>query len=368
LELTVNEKKIDLIAITESWLEDTMIDSELNIAGYTIFRKDRKQVRDSKGGGVLLYVRDCFNAYFAPELNDLPNESLWIRIPTSQTRSMLVGVCYKSPTAKDDEVKSMYEAIEKASSCQSLILGDFNCPSIDWSTLHCDSSDQHFVHLIQNCFLHQHVHEPTRGKNILDLVLTTELAMIEDMQVLEPLATGDHCKILFKLIIETEASEQAVERWMFKKADYDEINQFLASFDWDHLFKDKSVNEKWMELKMVLQKATEKYVPKSVNKCQQRKCPWINYRVKKAVKSRNRMWKKYSLNQDYGDYLKYVEKRNNVVKEIRKAKNTFEKKLVNSIKINPKSFYSYVRSRAKTKDKVGPLKDKNGKLILDDKE
>ena len=161
LELTVNEKKIDLIAITESWLEDTMIDSELNIAGYTIFRKDRKQVRDSKGGGVLLYVRDCFNAYFAPELNDLPNESLWIRIPTSQTRSMLVGVCYKSPTAKDDEVKSMYEAIEKASSCQSLILGDFNCPSIDWSTLHCDSSDQYFVHLIQNCFLHQHVHKPT---------------------------------------------------------------------------------------------------------------------------------------------------------------------------------------------------------------
>ena len=78
------------------------------------------------------------------------------------------------------------------------------------------------------------------------------------------------------------------------------------------------------------------------------------------------MWKKYSLNHDYGDYLKYVEKRNVVVKEIRKAKNNFEKKLVKSIKINPKSFYSYVRSRAKTKDKVGPLKDANGKLILDD--
>ena len=60
--------------------------------------------------------------------------------------------------------------------------------------------------------------------------------------------------------------------------------------------------------------------------------------------------------------------RNNVVKEIRKAKNTFEKKLVNSIKRNPKSFYSYVRSRCKTKDKVGPLKDENGKLVLDDKD
>ena len=45
-----------------------------------------------------------------------------------------------------------------------------------------------------------------------------------------------------------------------------------------------------------------------------------------------------------------------------------KKKLVNSIKRNPKSFYSYVRSRAKTKDKVGPLKDENGKLLLDDKD
>jgi len=80
LELTVNEKKIDLIALTESWLEDAMTDSEPSITGYTIFRKDRKQVRDLKGGGVLLYLWDCFNAYYETELNDLQNESLWIRI------------------------------------------------------------------------------------------------------------------------------------------------------------------------------------------------------------------------------------------------------------------------------------------------
>ena len=137
------------------------------------------------------------------------------------------------------------------------------------------------------------------------------------------------------------------------------------------LFKDKNVDDKWMELKRILQKVTEEYVPKSANKRKQEKCPWINFKVKKAIKSRNRMWKKYSNTKDYGHYLKYVEMRNNVVKEIRKAKNTFEKKLVNSIKRNPKSFYSYVRSKVlglKTKDKVGPLKDENGKLVLDDKD
>ena len=164
--------------------------------------------------------------------------------------------------------------------------------------------------------------------------------MIEDLQVLEPLATGDHCKVMFQLIIETETSEQKVDRWKFKRADYDEINQFLALQDWDHLFKDKNVDGKWVELKMVLQQVIEKYVPKSANKRKQQKCPCINYKVKKAIKSRNRLWKKYSNTKDYGHYTKYVEMRNTVVKEIRKAQNTFEKKLVNSIKRNPKSFYS----------------------------
>ena len=91
--------------------------------------------------------------------------------------------------------------------------------------------------------------------------------------------------------------------------------------DWDKLFKDKNANEKWMELKMVLQNVIEKYVPKSGNKCKQKKCPWVNYKVKKAIKSRNRMWKKYSFTKDNGDYLKYVWMKNDAVQEIRRAKN-----------------------------------------------
>ena len=45
---------------------------------------------------------------------------------------------------------------------------------------------------------------------------------------------------------------------MFKRANYDEINQFLALQDWDDLFKDKNVDVKWVEFKMVLQQVIEK--------------------------------------------------------------------------------------------------------------
>jgi quinol monooxygenase YgiN len=42
LELYVVEEKPDLICITESWTNETIVDAEINFTGYTLFRKDRK--------------------------------------------------------------------------------------------------------------------------------------------------------------------------------------------------------------------------------------------------------------------------------------------------------------------------------------
>ena len=56
------------------------------------------------------------------------------------------------------------------------------------------------------------------------------------------------------------------------------------------------------------------------------------------------------------------------VKASNDAKASFEIRLASNIKTNSKSFYSYVRSKQRTKDKVGPLKDNSGKIISDDTE
>ena len=63
--------------------------------------------------------------------------------------------------------------------------------------------------------------------------------------------------------------------------------------------------------------------------------------------------------------MKFKKIRNEITSEIRKEKKAFEEKLADKIKIDPKSFYSYVRSKSKTKCKVGPLKDSKGALITD---
>jgi len=66
---------------------------------------------------------------------------------------------------------------------QVLVMGDFNYPHIDWININStDKSSEQFLDLLQDCYLTQHVTEPTRN-NILDLVLTSECNMVDYIEV-----------------------------------------------------------------------------------------------------------------------------------------------------------------------------------------
>ena len=60
LAATVCELNPDLIGITETWASNNILDAELYLSGYQMFRCDRST--DNRGGGVLLYVRDLLKA------------------------------------------------------------------------------------------------------------------------------------------------------------------------------------------------------------------------------------------------------------------------------------------------------------------
>ena len=77
-----------------------------------------------------------------------------------------------------------------------VLLGDFNRRSISWDYLVTARSEGvAFLSLTQDSFLAQHVRDPTRGENILDLVLTTSPELVENLQVREPFS--DHNIVTF---------------------------------------------------------------------------------------------------------------------------------------------------------------------------
>lgn len=74
LEAYAMENDLDIIGIAESWLTDNILQSEVNLNGFTLYRKDRCRVRPGRGGGVMLYIRNDVKSVECHELNKLSNE------------------------------------------------------------------------------------------------------------------------------------------------------------------------------------------------------------------------------------------------------------------------------------------------------
>jgi len=102
-----------------------------------------------------------------------------------------------------------------------------------------------------------------------------------------------------------------------------------------------------------------KYVPvKSV--CVGKTKPmWMSFKAMKAVKHRHNVYRKY---KDHSHpACRNADRQASVA--VRNSRRHFERMLSLNIKEDKKSFYSYARSKTKTKVQAGPLRDDHGQEV-----
>ena len=97
LKIAVRRLKPDILAISESWLDNTIRDNEISIDGYHSSRHDR----DRHGGGTIVYTRD----HLSTKVTSLRNQtttsyySVWLEVCHSSLPStLLVGCIYRPPS------------------------------------------------------------------------------------------------------------------------------------------------------------------------------------------------------------------------------------------------------------------------------
>ena len=79
-------------------------------------------------------------------------------------------------------------------------MGDFKIGHIQWNSLRAQGvRTNNFYFLIQDRFLTQHVLEPTRGENVLYIVLSSQKELVDNVKIFEPLGNSDHNQIHFDI-------------------------------------------------------------------------------------------------------------------------------------------------------------------------
>ena len=76
----ISDNKVDVLAISETWLNSSISNAEVEIQGYKIHRLDRKRKR---GGGVCIYIRNNLKSKVLNDLSyisDLGLHKLWVQI------------------------------------------------------------------------------------------------------------------------------------------------------------------------------------------------------------------------------------------------------------------------------------------------
>ena len=96
-------------------------------------------------------------------------KAVWCKIVSGNSK-LTIGLVYRSPNIKEEDNTKIQNAIKEFSKGECIIMGDFNHGHIKWKSLESTwGEDQRFLFLIQDSFLTQHVLEPTRGENVLDI-------------------------------------------------------------------------------------------------------------------------------------------------------------------------------------------------------
>jgi len=353
----------DIIGVTESWTTSDIVDSEVMLNGYDMFRCDRPT--DNKGGGVLLYIRSDLRPTEYITRTKFP-EHVWCKIGGSKNQGLLIGVCYRSDNINifaDRNQQELVNLINEVGGQHVLILGDFNYKDIDWnSSVGPQTSNgvcQRFIDCLEDNFLTQHVLNPTRDSSILDLILTSDPELVSDVQIIEKLATSDHSMLTCRVQMDTSTEVTRRMRFDYNRADFEGFRRELSEVDWDRLLSGDTRNC-WTIFKTNIQNLEKKYVPlKNVRSKRKAKAIWMTNGAVKLVTKKRKLFAKYK--DSYHPAVRRADKQ--AIRAVKKARKQFEKKLAKNIKQDKKSFFAYMRSKCKTKTHIGKLTDSMGHCL-----
>ena len=139
-------------------------------------------------------------------------------------------------------------------------MGDFNFPELKWKIPESLDDSHPFLKCINDSFLIQHVDEPTRENNILDLVLTSEENIIENLSAGERFGSSDHQIIRWNMVGSRNILNP-INNFNYSKGDYNSMRREAGLINWNELIIGNDFEADWSRLKIFFEKMKILFVP-----------------------------------------------------------------------------------------------------------
>ena len=201
--------------------------------GYTPFSCERQ---NRLGGGVLMYVKASLHPIQVHK-EIIDNLDITIIQVKNSSRKLNLALIYRPPGQSADADDKLYEVISDIS-CHSdaIFFGDFNLPVTMWGAPLNAHSGRELYNNLQVSALYQHVNKPTRGANILDIILSTSDSLVNNVDVGSEFSTSYHRLITFDIKITGDKASSDTEKVPdFRRADFNKLKTLIANSNWNDI-------------------------------------------------------------------------------------------------------------------------------------
>lgn len=375
------------IFVTESWLYPAVPNGLLDPKNqYTILRNDRSI---HKGGGVCVFVSNELrlhelslveSEHFADEEVDVAIFDIISK--SSKCRFILVYRRPKHGAIGGNAARQLCKIMGRHLNCSGpvFILGDLNCPSIDWNFSRPPSSSAElpiYEFCLSNGFT-QCVDEATRGNHTLDVVCTNEPFRISNISVQPPFVDSDHDSVEFQVLLYGEVNVtdtdnkcgggDTAKHYLWSQGDYDALSEYLNSIDWQQmLVANLTPDTIWSAFCEILDSAVDMFVPSINVTATGKKFKPRHYpkHIRNLLARKLAVWKTYKTNRSDAQLKsKYNKLQSDCSDAIRKFEMCKENKVINSGNIG--DFYKYVNKRMSSRSAVGALMMPGGDVAQND--
>lgn len=312
-------KKIDILAISESWLTTSIDSNSVSLNDFTLFRSDRI----SRGGGVCLYVRSCLRPKLLTSNKDI--EQLWVAIKLTHI-TVSVGVAYKPP--KFDYrtfVDAFEESLSDHGSSSDIVIC---CGDINIDLLKPDETDTVYLRdMLDSLDLKQIIDKPTRitenSRSLVDLLMCSSQTLFNQVEV-ESFPGSDHESILSNFNIQRIKPQPVLKMIRdFRGFNFAEFENDLGKVSFHRIFYLDNIDDKLDFLNCSIAYLFDQHAPLKYIKVSRGRDPWITDNVQLLMSLRNKAKQKFKRTKLSAHWNYYKSLRNLATLSIRNEKKAY---------------------------------------------
>lgn len=350
---------------TESWLDNTISDSEMFPSGYTVYRKDR----NCHGGGVFVLIQDSI-ASNSISIEADSCETVWCKILLQNGSSVAIGSFYRPPGIRTAHPLFQLSNVLLSLQTTHVILGgDFNFPDVEWKSFKPVLNTTFFLYttfreMINAHSLFQFVEAPTRiggdSANILDLFLCSEPDLVSSVVTVPGIS--DHEVVVTKMSCSAKNRRAQAPRKVFsyEKGDYPSLSRELDAFfpEFQSHSSSLDMNAQWNFFKTKIMSLTQTFIPSCIISARRRNDkPWLSRELRSKINRKNRLYRKYCQVPDPALLSKMKEIGKMVTKAMRRAQEMYLCDLGEKLKTNPKEVWKYVKNKSNSRPTIPDIMD-----------